>query len=126
MAPPKTAEHRGCSDETKAANHTPGPWHFAPENVGKMIDDGYGILFGEADSWGWEKNLYVSVGCSIRAERELGAGVPEANARLIAAAPDLLAVAKEAKDLLINELVKEPDRTVFWKLVAAIAKAEGR
>lgn len=75
--------------------HTPGPWHFVPENTGLMFDHGYGILYGEPDSWGWEKNLYVSVGCSVRVARELGEDTAEANARLIAAAPDLLGALKD-------------------------------
>lgn len=48
-----------------------------------------------------------------------------ANAALIAAAPDLLAACKEAKKYLEPDLI-EPGRTVFWHLVAAIAKAEVR
>lgn len=44
---------------------------------------------------------------------------------LNAADPELLAAAKQARDFLIDDLV-EPGRTVFWKLVAAINKAEGK
>ncbi len=46
-----------------------------------------------------------------------------ANARLIAAAPDLLAACKMAKEYLVPDLI-EPGRTVFWALVAAIDQAE--
>ena len=49
----------------------------------------------------------------------------KANARLIAAAPDLLEACKAAKKYLEPDLV-EPGRTIFWKLVEAIAKAQGR
>lgn len=69
---------------------TPGPWHFVPENAGLMLDHGYGILFGDPDIFGWEKNLFVSVGCSGNAVAALGEGVPEANARAIAAVPDMV------------------------------------
>jgi len=41
----------------------------------------------------------------------------------IAAAPDLLEACRSAKALLINHF-NEPERTVFWQLVAAIARAE--
>jgi hypothetical protein len=47
----------------------------------------------------------------------------EINARIIAAAPDLLEACKQAKKYLEPDLV-EPGRTVFWNLVSAIAKAE--
>jgi len=51
--------------------------------------------------------------------------VAQANGRLIAAAPSLLAACKRAKKLLEPEVTKEPDRTIFWELVAAIRRAEG-
>lgn len=119
---------------------TPGPWHFVPENAGLMMDHGYGILYGEPDSWGWEKNLYVSVGCSGNVLRELGEGAAEANARLIAAAPET----KEQRDELlaalrdIQEFCDDPDGSEKSESLAmglsrllpaaraAIAKAEGR
>ena len=50
----------------------------------------------------------------------------EANGALIAAAPDLLEVCRQVAALLQPELTKEPERTIFWSAVAAIAKAEGR
>lgn len=49
----------------------------------------------------------------------------DANARLLAASVDLLEACEAAKALLINDL-KEPGRTVFWKLVDAIRKANGK
>jgi selenocysteine lyase/cysteine desulfurase len=70
-------------------NHTPGPWHFDKDNAGLMSDHGYGLLYGDMDVYGGSKDLYVSVGCSGNVERHLGKGVAEANARLIAAAPDM-------------------------------------
>ena len=38
----------------------------------------------------------------------------------------LLTACRRAKKLLEPELEKEPDRTIFWELVNAIAKAEGK
>lgn len=49
----------------------------------------------------------------------------KANGHLVAAAPELYAAADAARELLINEVVKEPDRTIFWQLVAALRKARG-
>lgn len=46
------------------------------------------------------------------------------NARLIAAAPELLEACKTAKKFLEPDLV-EPGRTVFWNLVSVISKATG-
>jgi hypothetical protein len=109
----------------KMSKHTPGPWHFVPENTGLMPDHGYGILYGEPDYWGWEKNLYVSVGCSNNVLRELGEGAAEANARLIAAAPDLLA----ALERMVTDYGDVPDssdadgQSVIAAARAAIAKA---
>ncbi len=48
------------------------------------------------------------------------------NALLIAAAPELLALCKDMENWLRPEVIKEPDRSYFWKLVAVIKKAEGR
>jgi hypothetical protein len=59
----------------------------------------------------------------VWADVEGGEKTALANARLIAAAPDLLEACKQAKKYLEPDLV-EPGRTVFWNLVAAIAKAE--
>jgi hypothetical protein len=90
--------------------HTAGPWE-----VYQLADDAQ--AYGE-DAGKWivtAKNHQTEV-CSIIDRLE--------DARLIAAAPDLLAACKLAKKLLEPELTEEPDRTIFWRLVAAIAKAE--
>jgi hypothetical protein len=142
------AEAGAETGRSSTAAHTPGPWHFVEENAGLMTDHGYGILYGEPDSWGWEKNLYVSVGCSLRVERELGKGVAEANARLIAAAPEMLEALKDLLTIVegvfgehfaaddaspCSELCAASDCQQFGcitgKIVdarAALAKAEGR
>lgn len=48
-----------------------------------------------------------------------------ANARLIAAAPEMFEALKAAKEFLVSDL-EEPGRTVFWKVVSALDKAEGK
>jgi hypothetical protein len=99
--------------EERPSQHTPGPWTasglaiFANERVIAIADDGYTH--------------------SLESQR-----VQEANARLIAAAPELLAVAKLTAEFCryVLEDSAEPDfmRTVELRddAKAAIAKAEGR
>ena len=97
--------------------HTPGPWTLK-EHRGKVYTDhGSDWLFGpdgkpiihfhqaDYDSEAWFE-------------------FDDANARLIASAPDLLAACKTAKAFLVPDL-EEHGRTVFWTLVDAIAKATG-
>lgn len=112
--------------------HTPGPWHFVQENAGLMSDHGYGLLHGSPGAGGWEENLFVSVGCSSRAEGALGVGVPEANARLIAAAPDMLAALRDCRAGLVyirashGELYGVGFDRAIHAADEAIAKVEGR
>lgn len=103
------------------SGHTPGPWtlgagrrHFANLSVFAPI--------GET-TFRWR----VALAC-----RDDGEGMPqaeaEANARLIAAAPDLLDAVHRCLNLL--EIVAGPDEAAFIekataKVRAAIAKAEG-
>lgn len=62
--------------EKTAASHTPGPWSLLPVgNNRRLIDPGIGEVYG------------------------LGR-TPDANARLIAAAPDLLAALQDMLDLM--------------------------
>ena len=49
-----------------------------------------------------------------------------ANARLIAAAPDMFALLRKMEDWLRPEVVKEPDRTFFWQIVDLRRKVEGK
>ena len=91
--------------------HTPGPWRIE-KYTDTTTRDGERIRAGN--------NLIV-------VNEVWGASLSEcdANYRLVAAAPELLEACKQAKKHLERDLV-EPGRTVFWNLVAAIAKAEGR
>jgi hypothetical protein len=79
--------------------HTPGPWAYEYDN------DDFGERFrldGPQLSWGWNRE---------------GREQAEADARLIAAAPELLAVLMEA--------VERPMRTegdVWWSRVSAAIK----
>lgn len=94
--------------------HTPGPWEVAPPGY---VDEHYAVL----DGFGHTASVY---------------GYPEqeavalANARLIAAAPELLAALQEAVTAL-NVKEKFPvydtdSYAIAARCDKAIAKAEGR
>lgn len=85
-------------------SHTPGPWSEA--------EDGWIYGPGGYDVVEYER-------CGSHAAHW---GNPD-DYRLALAAPELLALCQEMKDWLTPEVVKEPDRTFFWKLVAVIKKA---
>jgi hypothetical protein len=110
---------------------TPGPWSFTKHG----------------DTKGWTVSKGNSI-ASVRPQR--GDGEAEANARLIAAAPELLAALIDAAEVLGNEVaascnlcggeggwdertlqprmtpVRHREGCVYANARAAIAKAEGR
>jgi hypothetical protein len=112
---------------TTQATHTKGPWHTGQGN-------GEGSIFCESGRMRLESGgttLYPV--CAI--SRGWDEGEDEANARLIAAAPDLLEACKE----LVKHLDSLPDDTEKCRhlkmalnnragdlMLAAIAKVEGR
>lgn len=85
-------------------SHTPGPW--VVDSNGNYIDSATGIPVAR-----------------LSATAQL-----DDNARLIAAAPDLLEACKAAVAVLGKEYYDQPFewRPVYPKLKAAIAKAEGQ
>lgn len=116
------------------AKHTPGPWEACdPELWGDEMED---VLVAGEDTAGDEGNIDNEIAI-VRGQE--AAAVRDANVRLIAAAPDLLA-ACEAIDALARELIaglgagSSRNRsaavagvaTMFReKVQAAIAKATG-
>ena len=100
--------------------HTPGPWTFG---------EGRDNRHYEVDQMGTGGGAWSSI-CEVAANtlgsREVTAAEAEANARLIAAAPDLLAACKRV--LLAEEWSYTGDRLSSSEraeiLRAAIAKAE--
>jgi hypothetical protein len=106
----------GVNMKTKTT-HTPGPWTVAPG----WIKEGYSYRVETVDSFTGKPakagSPATSPVCNVHAKAI--AGMAEANARLIAAAPDLLAA---LKSINLNDLTRESDA----KVRAAIAKAEGR
>ena len=106
--------------------HTPGPWRTSPANKGSGDRD----MFVMADKPEGQAEL-----AKVYDWAEYGGSLPaEANAKLIAAAPEMLA-ALEAVEALINErpaVVGAPSlegraaaRSVFDRARAAINKATG-
>lgn len=104
--------------------HTPGPWYVVPTLTGALSIN---------------KDKKVPIATVGGASWHLGAEMCEANARLIAAAPDLLAALKECLEWCADDGdLGENDtkaRLTIWKdvmecrakmLRAAIAKAEGK
>lgn len=78
------------SDTATTVSHTPGPWHFDPENYGVNYTPGWGIVRLD------EIGIGHSMGVTVHYRNTPGIVSLEpgphqmANARLIASAPDLL------------------------------------
>jgi len=68
-------------------NHTPGPWQFDARNSGINSNPGWGLLNADGES----------LGITVHWDRR-SSDTAYANARLIAAAPDLLAALQRLRD----------------------------
>jgi hypothetical protein len=103
----------------KMSEHTPGPWEIS-----------YGKIRPARPIEGYTLG-YAPI-CIVRGDKRLhGNGVREANARLIAAAPELLEALKDLEEYVSNNIICEPtgidvNGECFIKARAAIAKAEGK
>ena len=113
------------------AKYTPGPWRLLPIGGGKYYGTKVEIGGALVTIWGTGKRIYKA------SEREIACGwEPEdgmdhvedetdyANARLIAAAPELLAALRA----MLTHMGMDEDewnRPTFAQARAAIAKAEG-
>lgn len=95
------------------SGHTDGPWEFqkAEDCMGRQLDDLVKWVITAEDG-----DLWISTGPTWDPEH---AEESEANARLIAAAPELL----EALQQLVDAV--DPESTGWSEAVAAIAKATG-
>ncbi len=103
--------------------HTPGPWRtLAPKipemgtrgDTGIIADDG-GMI---GETWGL---------CPGPVPGGIGRADAEANARLIAAAPDMLEALRATFAAYQGPHLFSPAQQAAWALMqAAIAKAEGR
>ncbi len=98
------------------SEHTPGPWEISYGKIRPARPiEGYTIGYAPI--------------CIVRGDKRLhGNGVREANARLIAAAPELLEALKAVIDWLDDGsiLLSEVCAANVLQARAAIAKAEGK
>ena len=104
-------------NETAKANHTPGPWR-AKAGMRAILPDG---------TWREVPAHYVEQAGRLAGENCVCGLVPsKADADLIAAAPDLLAVARRAVAMCTCHATMRPDiPCLSCAARAAIAKAEG-
>ena len=100
------------TDKAVNTNHTPGPWEVieAPEGTRTFfrVQSGGGLPIARVSHYIADDGEYIDGG--------------EANARLIAAAPDLLDALKNAVKVLER---KAPDSLDLIEARAAILRAEG-
>ncbi len=113
---------------TNEVKHTPGPWR---------VEDHYGVV---SVVWDYEYEgrkfpygIAGNVGCGRAPSPDVDcftSRTTHANARLIAAAPDLLAACKAAREFLEDgyppENISPSEAAIREQLDAAIARAEGR
>jgi hypothetical protein len=97
------------------AKHTPGPWHRDGQNLSSIIR--CVTPKGHPDA----KHVCGDYEVIARCEGDNW----EANARLIAAAPDMLEALQRAHSFMCASGI-DPEHSVRQAVVAAIARAEGR
>ena len=99
--------------------HTPGPWVVMQSSI--CTDDGKANEIAKVTRYG----VWMGDGAPYGSRNPIG----EANARLIAAAPDMLWAIEVALEMLIDswgdEQIAAGDDQVANLLRAAIAKAKG-
>ena len=104
--------------------HTPGPWTYAPG----FGDEGFRITLGGASKWAVEKGIsYAMCLYPDDGDQYLEA---EANARLIAAAPDLYDALKAAESALAIAASYRDDHKTLMQVTLdnardVLAKARG-
>jgi hypothetical protein len=107
----QAAETKGVHAMTQTAQHTPGPWNYS-----RRADGNYNLL-GYGDD---KLNLAVIKYFNLLNEREKES---EANARLIAAAPDMLAALQSIVEIVDPYSLDKEGREARAKALHAIWKA---
>lgn len=107
------------------SKHTTGPWVFDPENTGQTYDVGYGI-YSYPDPQGWAGPTVAQIPLRSCGRVPVSEEEAKANARLIAAAPDLLAALKALIETDRHDLTDKRPCDSCSAARAAIAKAEGK
>lgn len=97
--------------------HTAGPWSVGFRAYDVTAADGY-MKVCDVRGWG-----YLTGKGSLGLDAGTATAIQEANARLIAAAPDLLEALKVAADLCVGTFAE--GGTPHKRMLAAIAKATG-
>ena len=97
------------------ATHTPGPWTMAKRQNGIAIEH------REEKPYGWAQSEVALVYPLAMPDRKTG----DANARLIAAAPDMLAALEEMAAQLGGGNDFEKWEAAKAQMIVAIAKAKG-
>jgi len=104
--------------------HTPGPWSFDENQHLAAGNRSYGILTlapaFNSDNEDWP--YHPRVACVQVGHGSAPKEIAKANARLIAAAPELLQALKSA-EIVLSE--KSPNGAVLKEIRSAIAKATG-
>jgi hypothetical protein len=118
--------------ETKVATHTPGPWTASHPTA-------EGVVHINSRAWGWLATVVTMTQAEYHNAPLLPSPEGEANARLIALAPEMLDMLKDARANLWqqymsaggdeeangNPLLKR-DSKIIEKIDALIVKAEPR
>jgi hypothetical protein len=107
-------------DLGKPITSTPGPWKTYRENVGAVLDHGYGVFIGQYGP------VIVHVLASTAVEQKIGEEVGWANACLVCAAPDLLDAAKQILYWYEGDSTEFNREMAIGAIRSAIDKAEGR
>lgn len=90
-------------------SHTPGPWHLAGVKRQTQVRGGHDALLGGA--------LIVAT------IHETHDGQKDNNARIIAAAPDMLAALRACESILLSSYDLAELNKTLWLLRTAISKA---